>query len=95
MSLNSQGLIGNVKVFTTENRGFTPEEIAERALDKIIYVGDRSHPVILEQARAFKESLRTVLIHYLDEAQQSERVTISAKLRAAGHPQIADMIGEL
>jgi hypothetical protein len=95
MSLNSQGFIGNVKVFTTENRGFTPEEIAERALDKIIYVGDRSHPVILEQARAFKESLRTVLIHYLDEAQQSERVTISAKLRAAGHPQIADMIGEL
>ena len=95
MSLNSQGFIGNVKVFTTENRGFTPEEIAERALDKIIYVGDRSHPVILEQARAFKETLRTVLIHYLDEAQQSERVTISAKLRAAGHPQIADMIGEL
>jgi HD superfamily phosphohydrolase YqeK len=95
MSLNSQGFIGNVKVFTTENRGFTPEEIAERALDKIIYVGDRSHPVILEQARAFKESLRTVLIHYLDEAQQSERVTISAKLRAAGHPQIADIIGEL
>jgi len=95
MSLNSQGFIGNVKVFTTENRGFTPEEIAERALDKIIYVGDRSHPVILEQARAFKESLRTVLIHYLNEAQQSERVTISAKLRAAGHPQIADMIGEL
>jgi len=95
MSLNSQGFIGNVKVFTTDNRGFTPEEIAERALDKIIYVGDRSHPVILEQARAFKDQLRTVLIHYLDEAQQSERVTISAKLRAAGHPQIADMIGEL
>jgi HD superfamily phosphohydrolase YqeK len=95
MSLNSQGFIGNVKVFTTDNRGFTSEEIAERALDKIIYVGDRSHPVILEQARAFKDQLRTVLIHYLDEAQQSERVTISAKLRAAGHPQIADMIGEL
>lgn len=95
MSLNSQGFIGNVKVFTTDNRGFTSEEIAERALDKIIYVGDRSHPVILEQARAFKDQLRSVLIHYFEEAQQSERVTITAKLRAAGHPHIADMIGEL
>jgi hypothetical protein len=87
--------LGWIKVFTTENRGFTPEEIAERALDKIIYVGDQSHPVIVEQARAFKSQIKTVLIHYLEEAQQSERVTISAKLRAAGHPQIADMIGEL
>lgn len=87
--------LGWIKVFTTENRGFTPEEIAERALDKIIYVGDQSHPVIVEQARAFKSQIKSVLVHYLEEAQQSERVTISAKLRAAGHPQIADMIGEL
>jgi len=93
--MNAQGEIGMVRVFTTENRGFTAEEIAERALDKIIYVGDRSHPVILEQARAFKESLRIVLIHYLKEAQDNERLTITAKLRAAGHPQIADILGEL
>jgi len=93
--MNGLGELGTVRVFTTENRGFTAEEIAERALDKIIYVGDRSHPVILEQARAFKDSLRTVLIHYLKEAQDNERMTIAAKLRAAGHPQIADIIGEL
>ena len=29
-----------VKVLTTSGRGFTPEEVAERALDKIISVGE-------------------------------------------------------
>ena len=29
---------GGVKVMTTSGRGFNPEEIAERALDKIIAV---------------------------------------------------------
>lgn len=87
--------LGGVKVFTTDNRGFTPEEIAERAIDKIIYVGDKSHPVIAEQARAFKEHIKHVLIHYLREAQESERITISAKLSQAGHPEIATLIGDL
>lgn len=87
--------LGGVKVFTTDNRGFTPEEIAERAIDKIIYVGDKSHPVITEQARAFKEHIKHVLIHYLREAQESERITISAKLSQAGHPEIATLIGDL
>ena len=87
--------IGAVRVFTTVDRGFTPDEIAERAIDKIIYVGERSHPLLLEQAKAFREQIRAVLVHYLAEAQQNERVTIAAKLRAAGHPSIADFLGEL
>ena len=93
--MNGLGEIGTVKVFTTVDRGFTPEEIAERALDKIIYVGERSHPLLLEQARAFKDQLRTVLVHYLKEAQDNERITLAAKLRAAGHSNIADILGEL
>ena len=87
--------LGAVNVYTTDNRGFTAEEIAERALDKIIYVGDKSHPVIAEQARAFKEHIKHVLVQYLREAQQSERITICAKLSQAGHPEIAKLIGDL
>lgn len=93
--MSAEGQTGRVNVFTTSNRGFTPEEIAERALDKIIYVGDKSHPLIREQAFAFKEQLRGVLVQYMAEAQQNERTTIAAKLRAAGYPQVADTIGEL
>ena len=91
----AEGQAGWVNVFTTDNRGFTPEEIADRALDKLLHIGDKSHPVIREQAFAFREQLRGVLVQYMAEAQQNERATIAAKLRAAGYPQIADMIGEL
>ena len=40
---NGSSDIGNVMVMATEGRGFTPEEVAERALDKIIYVGSNAH----------------------------------------------------
>ena len=87
--------IGPVNVFTTQNRGFTAEEIADRALDKIIYVGEQSHPAIIQQAQAYKEHIRLVLIKYLKEAQQSERTTICAKLATQGHVDLAKIIGEL
>jgi hypothetical protein len=87
--------IGPVNVYTTTNRGFTPEEIAERALDKIIYVGDQSHPAILDQAKAYKEHIRLVLIKYLKEAQESKQTTICAQLSQLGRSDLAKIIGEL
>ena len=87
--------LGSVNVYTTANRGYTAEEIAERAIDKIIYVGDQSHPAITAQARAFKQHIYDVLVVYLREAQESERITLAAKLSQAGHPEIAKLLGEL
>jgi hypothetical protein len=87
--------IGPVSVMTTENRGFTAEEIAERALQKIIYIGEQSHPVIVEQAKAFRSHIKDALVSYLREAQQSERTTIKAKLSLQGHDDLAKIIGEL
>jgi hypothetical protein len=87
--------VGPVNVFTTQNRGFTAEEIAERALDKIIYVGEESHPAIIEQAKVYKDNIRMVLVKYLREAQNSERTTICAKLTMQGHSDLAKIIGEL
>lgn len=87
--------IGEVKVFTTNHRGFTPEEIADRAIDKIIYVGDKSHPLIAEQARAFRENIRKMLVFYLTEAQQAERTTICAKLSLQGYEELANLIRSL
>ena len=46
--------IGNLGVKTTENRGHTPEEVAEMATDKIISVSDTAPPQIKAQAHAFK-----------------------------------------
>ena len=56
---------GGVKVMTTSGRGFTPEEVAERALDKIIAVGSNSHPAVRAQAEAFKKDIKKVLVTYM------------------------------
>lgn len=83
---------GNVMVQTTHGRGFTPEEIAERALDKIVYVGSNSHPAIREQAEAFKDSIRKVLVFYLHEAVRSNNVTLVNRLNNAGYPELAKIL---
>ena len=42
-----------VNVQTTQNRGFTPDEVAERCVEKLISVSDDAHPAIRDQAKAF------------------------------------------
>jgi hypothetical protein len=85
---------GQIRVETTQGRGFTAEEIAERALDKIIAVGGNSHPAITDQARAFRENIRKVLVFYMNEAMRSQRVTLAAKFRKAGHPELIKLLDE-
>lgn len=84
--------VGNVMVMATEGRGFTPEEVAERALDKIIYVGSSTHPAIRDQAEAFKDSIRQVLVHYMHEAVRSHNVTLVNKFKQAGHPELIPIL---
>ena len=94
MSFLAGSEIGNVFVQTTNHRGFTPEEIAERALNKILYVGDNVAPEIGQQARMYQESIRQVLIKYLQEAQDSERKNIREQLVQMGHGDIANSLGD-
>ena len=86
--------VGNVFVETTQSRGWTPEELAARAADKIIYVGDQSHPAVQAQARAFKESVKHVVAFYLKEAVEQDRATIAMRLREAGHPDLVHLLGD-
>lgn len=92
--LGNSGVLlgGGAIVHTTDGRGFTPEEIAERALDKIIYVGAQSHPAIRDQAEAFRENIRKVLVLYLKEAVKSDRTTIANRLRESGHPDLVKLL---
>lgn len=83
-----------VKVMTTQGRGFTPEEVADRALNKIIHVGSQTHPAIRDQAEAFKENIRQVLVFYIKEAVKSDHVTIANRLRKAGHPELVKLLDE-
>lgn len=86
--------LGTVSVVVTNGRGASVEEIAERALNKIISVGGQTHPVIRDQALAFKDNIRAVLEHYMAEAVKSDRTTIAARLREAGHPELVSILLE-
>ena len=92
MSANSQSFLGDVKILAVDNRGLTPEEIADYTVDKIISIGENSHPLIIAQAKAFKAHIREVVVHALRDAQQSERTTLCAKLAQAGHEDISQII---
>jgi hypothetical protein len=94
--ISSQGstFVSGIQVATKDFGGFTPEELAERALEKIIYVGDQSHPAIRDQAVAFKDHLRAVLIFYMNEAVKFDRITMANRLRETGHPELIKLLDE-
>lgn len=91
----AEAQLGSIKVLTVDNRGWNPVELADRAVERIISIGDSSHPLIAEQARAFREHIRQVITFYLKEAQNSERTTICAQLDQRGHRDLADIIRKL
>lgn len=86
--------LGSVNVFTSNERGFTPEELADRALSKIISVGTNSHPVIVEQAKAFREEIRSVLVFYMKEAIRCDRTTLTNKFNLHGFPELTVLFNQ-
>ena len=84
--------VGAVSVQTTENRGFTPEEVALRCADKIVAVSANAHQAIREQAAAFKEQVTAVIAHYMREAIKSDRTTVYNAIMDAGQPKLAELI---
>ena len=87
--------VGNVMVHTTDNRGFTPEEVASRCVDRIISISDQANPVLQQQAHAFKSNIEAVVAGYIKEAIQSDRTTIYNALNDAGEPKLAELIRRL
>jgi hypothetical protein len=92
ISQQAQISLGDVIVQTTTNRGWTPEEIAERAVNKLIFVSDTAPEPVRIQAQAYREEIRKVVLHYLTEAVRSDRTTISNRLIQAGHPELLDLL---
>ena len=79
-------------VITTSGEGHSPEQVAEMALAKIIYVAKDANPVIREQAEAYKQNIRHVLVQYMKKAIKSNHTTIANKLRDAGHSDLIKLL---
>ena len=92
ISANGALELGNFTVSTVSNRGFTPEELVESALDKIISVGGNCHPDLHEQAITFRNQIRGVLLESMKQAVRSDRTTLANQFRAAGHPELVKLL---
>ncbi len=84
-----------VLVNTTEGRGFTPEELSEQCVQKLISVSDTAPPAIRDQARAFSKHIETLVAYYMRQAIRSDRTSVYNALNDAGHPDLADLIRRL
>jgi len=87
--------VGNVVVATTQNKGHDPEFWAKTASDRIVSVGGNGHPLIAQQAEAFKQSVETTVSFYIKEAIKSDRTTLIAELERQGHGDMANIIRSL
>ena len=84
-----------VGVRTTTGRGFTTDELAAQAADRIVSVSDAAPPAIRDQAVAFKGSVEKLVAEYLKQAVRSDRTTVYNALQDAGHPDLAELIRRL
>ena len=78
-----------------QNKGHDPEFWAQAAAGRIVSVGGSCHPVIAQQAEAFKEAVRATALHYIKEAIKSDRTTLIAELERQGHKDMADILRSL
>jgi|TARA_R110000782_G_scaffold124237_1_gene215765 DNA-binding phage protein len=95
MNMPFEMSVGSVGVKTTNNRGFTPEEVAELCVDRLMVVSNDAPPAIRDQALAHKERMKSVIAVYMKQAIQSDRTTIYNAISDAGHPELATLIRRL
>ena len=89
------GNVGPFIVKTTNERGFSVEEIAEDLLNKLIFISSEAHPAIRDQAMAFKDQIRPAIIYYMKQAVRSDRTTLAAQLAKEGHTYMSEIIRRL
>ena len=72
---NGQGDLGQVQVFTSNNSGHTPEQIAEMAMNKIMLVSETAPPPIRDQAVSYRNKVKDIIVYYLKKmAKVRERL---------------------
>ena len=86
---------GSVQEITTNNAGLSVDHWAERATNTIISVGSQSHPLIAEQAKAFKEDVFRTIKYYMEEAIKSDNTSRIAELEQADHLDMAEILRKM
>ena len=94
---NSLGMSNDfsVNIETTDNRGFTPEETAERCVNKLIGISNNAHPSIREQAHAYRKEMEKIIAIYMRQAIKSDRTTLYNEFKKQGHDDMAEILMKL
>jgi hypothetical protein len=93
MSVESN--LGDVVVKTTERRGLSPEELAERAVEQIVSVSSSVDPVVRQQAEAFRNRIYHVVLGIIKQAIKSDRTTLMNEFIQQGQSDTADILRRL
>tara|TARA_Y100000114_G_scaffold118283_1_gene112774 strand:- start:1858 stop:2148 length:291 start_codon:yes stop_codon:yes gene_type:complete len=90
-----ESTLGAITVQTEINKGHSPEFWAEKLTDRICYISDNAAPHVRQQAEAYKLAIYQNILYYIKSAISSDRCTITNKLIAQGHEDLAKIIKEL
>ena len=82
----------SVEIQTTDNRGQTPEEVAQRCVNKIIGISNNAHPAIKDQAHAYRLQMEKIIAIYMRQAIKSDRTTVYYAIKDSGNPKLAEYI---
>jgi len=61
----------SINVVSSANGPLSPQQWAQLAADKIIYVGDQTEGPIRDQALAYKQRIQKIVEYYIAQAVQS------------------------
>ena len=87
--------IGDIVVKTTQRRGLSPEELAERAVEQIVNVSDSVDPIVKQQAEAFRSRIYHVVLGIIKQGIRSDRTTLINEFIQQGHSDVADILRRL
>jgi len=87
--------VGSPFVVTSSNGGHSPEQVAELCVNRLIQVSDTAPPELAQQARAFRQQMLAVVLHYVRMAASEDRATVCTKLEQGGFSDLAQHVRRL
>ena len=87
--------VGSVNVTTSNDGGLSDEQIADLALEKICSVAEKAPEPIRQQAMAYKDNLKQILLFYVRLAKKEERASIVNIIETNAGQDMANLIRRL
>lgn len=84
--------LGAFAVHTTNGRSATLDELADRAMAKLLHVSDTADPMVKAQAMVFQDKVRQLFLFYMNEAVASHMANVKTQLCKSGQAELARFI---